>query len=54
MPITFVIDEIIHDAIMAGKYDKAIAVALAGLLKELRDIRGEIESINEKLEAQKI
>jgi len=53
MPITFVIDEIIHDAIMRGDYEKAKAVALGEIVKVLRDIWGEIEAIKDKLEADR-
>ena len=47
MPITFVVDEIIRDAIMGKKYDRAIAVAMSEILKELREIRGHIEAFHE-------
>jgi len=47
MPITFIVDEIIHDAIMRGDYEKAKAIALGEIVRILRDIWGEIEAIKD-------
>lgn len=50
MPIEIVIDTMITEAIIAENYDRAIALALSELVKELRYIRGELEALNEKKE----
>ena len=50
MPITFVIDEIIHEAIMNGEYEKAKAIALGELVKIIRDLWGEVEAIKDMME----
>lgn len=50
MPIEIVVDTLIHEAIMKGHYEKAIAIALSEIVIILRDIWGEIEELNNKLE----
>jgi len=47
MPIEFVVDTMIHDAIMAEDYERAKAIALGEIVKILRDIWGEIEAIKD-------
>ena len=45
MPIEFIVDTMMHEAIMKGDYERAKAIALCELVKILRDIWGEIEAV---------
>ena len=47
MPIEFVIDTMIADSIKNENYDRAKALALMEMVKILRDIWGELESIKD-------
>jgi hypothetical protein len=43
MPIIYVIDQIIESCVEKGEYEKAKAITLHAILKELRVIRGCLE-----------